>query len=294
MKVVGKFNKISEKLKKEIPSYKRGTVINFQMLNGKKNDDPDSNARQKTPFLYPATQIPTKDRIFDPYLEDEKGKEVGGYVDIVVDPVMDGERLLSHRFFMPGLEAPQFHGRFALTAGKIGDDELFEYLWLSNHNKDNPHRDESIEALYRVLDEAQESKKEAQSADVAFEAQMKVRELKEEDARKIASALNWPKLDKDILMDNLKTYAHKEPKLFLSIANSDPKTLELRSLLKEAFDNQVLHFDAATGRLLNKNNLITVFEVNNHFELMESLISFLNSSNNGEEIIKSVRKQIKK
>lgn len=47
MQVVGKFNAISEELKKQIPALEVGQTITFEMLTGQKNNDPDEKERQK-------------------------------------------------------------------------------------------------------------------------------------------------------------------------------------------------------------------------------------------------------
>jgi hypothetical protein len=144
MKVVGSYNKISDKLKSEIPVLKPGEVKTFECLWGIPNPDPDPQEKIKNPKLYGKRNLATKFRIFDPYIKDDGGKEVGGYVDVVAAQSWDkGEP--TERLFVPGFGQFQFSGKFALQGGKLEDMELFEILWLSHQREGNPHRDKTVQ-----------------------------------------------------------------------------------------------------------------------------------------------------
>ena len=107
------------------------------MLTGVKNNDPDEKERQRNPLLYPKANIPTRDRIKDPYLA-KQGKDA--WVDIVVADYWDKE-VPRERFFVPGLSDGvtnfQFAGKFSLNGGNQRDEELYEYLMISNYNQDS-------------------------------------------------------------------------------------------------------------------------------------------------------------
>lgn len=149
MKVVGSFNKVSEKLRKElIPLVRPNEVIRFQLLNG-----------QYEPALgregFGASKsIRLNDRIYDPYQKDEKGAEVGGYVDIgVPDTIKEGrvERCKKHWVHSIANGIPG-NGQFSLVSGNVEDMEVMEFLLLSNGNPSNPHRDASSQPLYEKVD----------------------------------------------------------------------------------------------------------------------------------------------
>ena len=136
MQVVGKFNAISEELKNQIPALEVGQTITFEMLTGQKNNDPDEKERQKSPMLYPKANIPLRDRIKDPYI-----KEGSSWVDIVVADSWDRDGNPRERFFMPGISDGsgdfKFGGKFSLTGGNQKDEELYEFLMISNWNQDS-------------------------------------------------------------------------------------------------------------------------------------------------------------
>jgi len=149
MKVVGSFNKVSEKLKKElIPSVRPNEIVRFQLLNG-----------QYEPALgregFGASKsIRLNDRIYDPYQTDSEGNEVGGYVDIgVPDLIKEGRVEKCKKFWVNSIaNGIPGNGQFELVSGNVDDMEVREFLFLSNGNKNNPHRDTSSEAMYEVVD----------------------------------------------------------------------------------------------------------------------------------------------
>ena len=153
MKSTKTFNNISDKLRSEIPKLKPGERVLFQMLNGVPNPEPDEKERSKSPILYGKIQLQTNFRIYDPYQKDESGTEVGGFVDVgCVDTWLNGH---PDRFkcFVPGSgEYTQFQGKFELVGGNVKDEELYEILWLSNQREGNPHRDISIEPMFKIVD----------------------------------------------------------------------------------------------------------------------------------------------
>jgi hypothetical protein len=294
MKVVKELNNISDKLKATIPSFSNGETKNFRMLNGKKNDEPDLAERSKNPVLFPRTQIPTKDRIYDPY-GGKDGK--GDYVDILVADGWNGDVPTRPTFFLPGESDFRFEGKFALTGGSVRDMELFEYFWLCNYREGNPNRDKSITPLFEYIDIKAESQENAAPADLMFEALGLAIGLKDDIAKAntIAASLNWTlQTDDEILINSLKVYAQKEPAHFIKIANTDKKVLENKSFVKEALDAGVLTFETTTGKLSNKNSLLNTFDMKQGFEPLDEIAAWLSSAANGAEITKSVKKQMKK
>lgn len=294
MQVVKQWNAISDELKNSIPQFDREEVKSFRMLNGKKNDQEGPRGpieREKNPILYPRTQIPTKDRIFDPY----KNAGKGGYVDIIVSEGWADDEPTRPKLFLPGDTDYRFNGKFALTGSSIGDQELFEYLWLTNYRGDNPNRDKTVQPLFEYIDVKKESAMQEATEDEIYEAGVKVRTLNEDQARKVGASLNFGSdMDYAILLANLKSYARQDPKHFMQIANTSEKILSSKSDIKAALDSGVLSFDTTTGRLTNKSVLLANFEVNERFVLLDEVSAWLASAANGEEILKSIRKQLKK
>jgi len=154
MKVVGSFNKVSDKLRKElIPNVKPNEIIRFQLLNGAFEP-----AIGREGFGA-SRSIRLNDRIYDPYqteTKDEKGTITyeGGYVDIgVPDIIKEGrvEKCKKHWVESIANGIPG-NGQFEFMGGNVDDMEKVEFLCLSNGNSGNPHRDKSKEPIYEKVD----------------------------------------------------------------------------------------------------------------------------------------------
>ena len=154
MKVVGSFNKVSEKLRKElIPKVNPNEVIRFQLLHG-----------QFEPALgrvgFGASRsIRLNDRILDPYnteSTDEKGNIVyeSAYVDIgVPDLIKEGRVERCKKYWVNSIAGGiPGNGQFELMSGNVDDMETMEFLCLSNGNPNNPYRDASKEPIYEKVD----------------------------------------------------------------------------------------------------------------------------------------------
>lgn len=181
MKVVGNFNKVSEKLRKElIPVVGQNEIVRFQLLNG--SFEP-SLGREG---FGAARSIVLMDRIYDKYQKDESGTEVGGYVDIGVPDVIKENRVERCKKYwvesiavgIPG------NGQFALSSSSIDEMEILEFLCLSNGSKGNPYRDKSKEPTYEKVDTkailAKEREKDFK------EIQAKIARLAKDDPEKAA------------------------------------------------------------------------------------------------------------
>jgi hypothetical protein len=159
MKSTRIFNNISDKLKAQIPKLKKGERVQFQMLTGMPNAEPDPIERAKQgEVLYGKVQLLTTFRIYDPYQKDSKGAEVGGYVDVGCVDQWLNETPSKFRLFIPGITGVVVHnkafaGRFDLQGGVVADEELFEILFLSPEREGSPCQDSSYEIKYRLIDE---------------------------------------------------------------------------------------------------------------------------------------------
>lgn len=135
-------NMISEKLYADIPKFKENETKVFQTLNGIPNGDPDLTERAKEPILYGHCQIPTQDRIKDPYT----GEHIN--IGVVEDFVPETSAVLKYKLFVPGMHEGKFWGKFTLKQGNQDDEELYEYLCICNYNRDNPNRNKKTEPLF--------------------------------------------------------------------------------------------------------------------------------------------------
>lgn len=291
MKVIGEYNKISNELKKEIPKLKPGQTVTFQMLNGVVNPEPDQTERQKTPMLYGKTQIPTNDRIFDPYLN---GGE-GGYVDIGVIETYGkdsfGNLEVATRLLVPGLGHYQFGGKFSLTGGKIEDEELFEFLWISNYNAKNQHRDKSKKSYYQPVNILEDSRENIKTTSTLRDALNYAANLEVGEAKQIAASLNWPTYAEDtVLVAKINDFATKFPEQFLNAANS-PKT-KTKAVVKKALDAGIITFDGIAKTIHLGSELLATLTIRDSDNFLNSFADWINTSRNGQEVFDNIKNQV--
>ncbi len=149
MKVLGSFNNVTDKLKEElIKQVKPGEIVRFQLLHG--SFDP---VLQREVFGA-AKAIRLSDRIYDPYIKNSKGEEIGGYVDIgVPDIIREGRVERCKKYWVESIaNGIPGNGQFSFTGGNVLQMEIYEFLCLANGNKNNPHRDKSTLPVYEIID----------------------------------------------------------------------------------------------------------------------------------------------
>ncbi len=290
MKVVGSFNKISEKLKKTIPVLKPGQVATFQMLNGVPNPDPDASEKIRNPMLFGKTQIPTNFRIFDPFLNDENG----GYVDVGAVEIWDKEHPVRFWMLVAGFGQHQFTGKFSLVGGNIKDEELYEVLWLSNHREGNEHRDKSVEPLFRLINTAQESKATITKVDILRRALNIVGSIKPEseaEAREVWASLNqkhYPIFGE--LMAAMSEYAKNKPDDFLAAYDNADKAD--KAIIRFALDEGILEYDIATGEVTHGKDKLTVVEMTD--DLLTAINSWMKQAQNGQQVLGLIKNKLNK
>lgn len=134
---------VSQQLLDTIPKFKEGEVKTFKCMWGIPNNQPHYMGNpNKPPVLYGHSQIPTNDRIKDPFT----GKHV--IIGVIEDFTADTEHVTKYKTFIPGMNEIAFSGTFLLREGNQDEEELYEYLYLSNYNRDNPNRNKKIDPLF--------------------------------------------------------------------------------------------------------------------------------------------------
>lgn len=290
MKVQGSFNKISDKLRESIPMLKPGEVVTYQLLNGTPNPDPDENEKRKNPILYGKIQIPTNDRIFDKWQKNSEGAEVGGYVDIGAVHFFDKEQP-TFRFLFPGMGHSIFQGKFSLTGGKVEDDEMYEFLCLSNRNESNPNRDKSVTPLFKMVNALADSKAVTGKVATLRKAINLAADITEKDAHKLAASLNWNDFsDWAVLKAEIEQFASRTPDKFIA-AYEDPNTV-IKADLKMALDAKIIDFDMATMDVKMGGSLLT--KLTDASDVLGSIFQWQQSAKNGEQVLAGIRKQLEK
>jgi hypothetical protein len=295
MQTVGKFNTISEDLMKSIPQLEVGQAVTFEMLTGVKNNDPDEKERQRNPVLYPKANIPTRDRIKDPYLA-KQGKDA--WVEIVVADYWDKERPIE-RLFVPGLSDGvtnfQFGGKFSLVGGNQRDEELYEYLMITNFNQDSilgEGRDTSKTPLFKLVNTKAASQKTLTGFATLKEAVSVISKMSASEARKIGAALNWNEFtDDDAILAEAANLARSNPEEFLKVYK-DPN-LETKAAIRKALDTNILNFDMATGKVNIGSQEITTVAKQDRGNVTDALTQFILSAKNGKEVLENIKSQLK-
>lgn len=295
MKSTKVFNNISDKLKASIPVLKPGETVVFQMLNGVPNPEPDEKERSKSPILYGKKQIQTNFRIYDPYIKDETGNEVGGYVDVGCVDQWNRDEPVSFRFFVPGQgEFSQFQGKFLLSAGNIRDMELYEMLWLSNEREGNPHRDKTIEPLFKILDLKADSKVFVTRASLLRKALEIANELSNDESKskEILAALNQSYQDPEIMKAKIADLASSKPDVLIQVYES--KDTPLKALLRDALDSGVLQHDFNTGKVKLGDVDIHTLKSSTQDSFITEMAAWLNTSENGKDVLSNIKSRMKK
>jgi len=299
MKSTRIFNNISDKLKAQIPKLKKGERVQFQMLTGMPNAEPDPIERAKQgEVLYGKVQLLTSFRIYDPYQKDSKGVEVGGYVDVGCVDQWLGETPSKFRLFIPGITGVVVHnkafaGRFDLQGGVVADEELYEILWLSPEREGSPCQDSSYEIKYRLIDETAAATGKINKFNSLKRVIDIVEDIEEEQARSIMAALNQPKYqDRDLLLINLKNYAMTNVDQFLKVYDS--KETPLKSTVKKAIEEGVLEHSLKTGELKVGGATIATIKTTNAESFPDAFINWANSAENGKDVINNITNQMKK
>lgn len=192
MKVVGSFNKVSEKLKKElIKPVKNGEIVHLQLLNG--SYDPTL----KRECFGASKAIRLSDTIYDPYAKgNEKDGYEGEFVDIGVPEIIkDGRVEKCKKFWVDAIaNGVPGNGNFELIGGNINEMQVYEFLCISNKNGRNPYRDTSKNAEYEIVDTEAIIKQEKEQA--VKELRNKLNRLVKENPEEAKSILENIKLPK--------------------------------------------------------------------------------------------------
>lgn len=298
------FNNISDQLKKQIPRLKPGERVVFQLTNGVPNPEPDERERGKHPVIYPKVQLLTKYRLFDPYAgekyTDEKGVEkyLGEYVDVGCVESWKGEEPIAFRCFIPGKNGAGafmsfFPGKFELVGGNVEDEELFEILYLSPQRKGTPCPDASVQQIFEIVDHSTEIKK----SNIKFDRLTKVidilKDIKPQKAREVMAAINQPSYQDDaVLLSKIKEWAKDNVDDFIA-AYESPLT-PIKSMVHEAYNSGVLGYDMKTGVVKLGATALTTMALVDSGEFVSEFAKWLNSAENGKEVIANIKSQIHK
>lgn len=285
MKSYHNFNDVSAELLATVPKLKPGQKMVFQMLTGINIQDAESG---ENIIAYGKVQIPCKDRIKDPFTK--KVHDIG----IVEEYDIQSKEPTKFKFFMPGQGDQHFSGQFELIGGVVEDEEMLEYLFLSNYNESNPNRSDKVHPMFRPIDEIANSGKIKRAANKRRDALILVTEMDMVNIKNVASALNFPDFpDDEILRSKVIEWADENPEDFLELY-ADPTTM-VKADIKRGIDKGILIYDPAGNRMLwaKGNAVIATFDRVEGADHLQQMADWCITAKNGGDVLKTIRKKIK-
>lgn len=278
MKVIkGGVNDVSEELKPK--KLQKGEVIIYQMLNGHIN--PIKEERATRPYIFPfASEIPSTDRIYDPHKKD--------YVDIALVESFDKEKnVIPRKIKVFGTTG----GKFSCSAGIIADEEQYEYLEMTNYNKSNPNRDESVEPLFERVDVIGTSKANRKKRNDLLEALKYAQALTDGEAKEFAASVGWNETDPiDIIRDKIEEFAQTKPSDFIKTVEA--KDREIKAVIKRGIDAGVINYDTQQHKITiasNNNTLIKMDRVEGVDYLTQAADDVMHNKN-GDKVLQTIKR----
>jgi hypothetical protein len=257
----------------------------YRVLCGTVN--PDDEARKKVPILYPETwPIPNKDRIWDEHKQD--------YVDIgVIDRTINVGGVATPKYKKLTTFVKRNNGYITCSGGIIGDEEIYEFFELTDHNVSKPKRDESKVGVIERIDIVGDSKKRVKSRNVKLDALkyfdgMTVGEMKE-----FAASMNWDEnMDIAILQDKIGDMAENNPESFKKAVESKEK--DNKAIIRRAIDAGVIKYDVAQHKVtLNGQTLMSLTRVEG-VDYLTQAADWIATAKNGDKTLATIKKLMDK
>lgn len=280
MKQIGTYNKIPDGLK--VAPLKKGEYVLYRLLE----PTIDPNDPKKEKLVWPrAKKIPTLDRITDP--------DSGTPIDIGVVERVDRDGLPSIKtFWVNGMEN---NGYFTVTQGKGNDDYFYWFFELTNANKSNPKRDQSVTPLFERIDRVADEKKKLKKRDEELDALIYVRDMDDKSLRLLAAAMAWDDRDEiDALRNKAIDFAKADPKKFGLVVRS--KDVEIKANLKKAQDAEVIKYNIQQNKVVwgsSGDTIATLPRVEGQ-DWLTGMCDWIKTAKNGDKNYEAIRKQLDK
>lgn len=275
MIVTKDYNEGVEKIVASLKIPKRPVV--FKLVN-----IPERRGKLRIPN---AKWVPPSDRI----LLDEGEVQIG----YVIGKNTDGSARLGDIWFNRSSM-----GRIVLRpAESLQHRRLYEYLYLSNYNASNPHRDHSVAPIYEVENNSREAKEKLSVIEHNTTAVDTAIKLSKKDIRLLAEYYGMDARDTpDVLQLKLVKEAQKDPRVFMEANAYIAKDGHHLSLVRKGMRHDLIQLDKRgfkwkwkdTGEVFRQGNS-DISEDKNSFALAE----WLRNSEDGQKVAKILEKKIK-
>jgi len=283
MRVVGKFNDVSPQLLETITPLQNGKTQWFKALWGKHEKDLDGNPVTH----FGKKQIPTRDRIKDSHTK--RLVEIG-----VPNELGDDDKVVSTRFFMPGIGEHAFAGVFGFTGGIIEDEELYEYCMLSNLNAKNPNRDVSVIPMFEPMYQVDIHKESRKKTNRLRDALNIIAGMTPTEVMDFADSMNWKdESDNDILLSRIEDFATKNPENFLKLQLNP--SIKFKALAGRGLKFGIIAHDIVKNTISwSKGNvLIATFDKTTDSSIVDQFSEWLQTHDKGKTVKASLEKQVK-
>lgn len=290
-------NKISRTLQSYLDEreLKPGDMVKYRLLNGTPNIDRDR--KKGDDVLFPAVVgIPLRTIIYDPGYKDESGKtREAGTVQIGVVKFFDDrtKQPVFEKYYVQTQKGDG--GIFFLRGGVIDEMNKYDAIELSNLNKSNPFRDQTIDPVFERIDDAKESKVKSTKRNFLLDSLVAIRAWTAEERRIIGASYNLSsQLDADVLKDRLEEIAEKDPATFYK--HIDSEDTKIRALIKLSQEAGIISFNAHENKwtYTGSDETLALLDRKEGVSELDQLGDFLKNSANGPVIRGTLYKLLKK
>jgi len=194
--------------------------------------------------------------------------------------------------------SPTFHslwftrqsgGQITCTGGRIADQEIYEYLMLSNYRRGNPERDPSLRELYELVDVKGSATARRANRQEKLRAENYALNMTDEDVTTFAAASGWNDTDIDILRDRIEEMAGANPLNFLKIATN--RHNNIKADIKKAIDQKIIKWDstASTFSWASNNELIVTVPRSTKGDHLDGILHFIINVKHGESVYQEIK-----
>lgn len=261
-------------------------MAKYRLLNGTKNIDKDREKGDE--FLFPsAVTINLNGSFIDP----ETGKDT---VEWGVVKSFDEKlkRPTFKKYFVRPTKGDG--GIFFIRGNSVADMDDYDGLELSNENRNNPFRDESVPPIFERIDEAKESRVRSKKRNYLFDSLSAIRDWTQDERRIAGAAYNLSTtLSPDELKDRLEEIAEKDPKKFYDgIDSTDNSTKAIIKMSQEAEIITYIPFEHKWV-YVGSNETLALLDRREGVNEYQQLLEFLKNSANGPAIKGQLEKLLK-
>jgi hypothetical protein len=270
------FNNVPASMASQV---KRGQKVVFRILNI--SPDPLNPGHLRMPSV---VMIPPTDRVFS--------EETGDYVDIAaIRGVAAGGKITFYDIDFTSAE----RGHKILDTSTREGLDIAQYLYISNYNASNKHRDASLPALFELVDETGKAKEKLNIRKIRRDALIAASGLSDDDVKMVVSAMGGDENRPiEVLRDEVETYAETNPDEFLKLSAS--KHNHIKAVAKRAMDAKLIQFNRQQSRIewVSTGDPILTVPRSSSRRPLDAFLSFVMENKNGSSVLEEIENLLAK